>query len=356
MIALVSCRQLSPPLAVAVLLLLTVLASLPVSAAASVQTIAVSTDRTDYVNMPGFNRVTATASASFTGNGALDAIRFDWFAPGGPTPFRTVSVPPRIVRMGTGESTDSWVADVEGVGFTVLASINITSGGPPELGSPPATFNVYNRSAIVVVTDVVVTTSPVYENGTVAQARADLTYAGNASVLSGVRFDWYYPGWLPAFSKTVSNPQPISPSRAVATSNWTVDRSGNGFHVNATYLGSGSRSNTTGFDVVPRRVRTWISSPGGISGPMILDLASSPFGVCANTSVNAGAQLIVEAGGVVRFCRDTGLFVNGTLTLDATPPNRVYFLRYELQTQAGGPGGGVLRPRGAPSSPPPRTP
>ena len=135
----------------------------------------------------------------------------------------------------------------------------------------------------------------------------------------------------------------------MATSNWTVDRSGNGFHVNATYLGSGSRSNTTGFDVVPRRVRTWISSPGGISGPMILDLASSPFGVCANTSVNAGAQLIVEAGVVVRFCRDTGLFVNGTLTVDATPTNRVYFLSYELQMQAGDWRGIAFLP-GAPSN------
>src|SRR3989475_4732173 len=143
MIALVSCRQLSPPLAVAVLLLLTVLASLPVSAAASVQSIAVSTDRTDYVNKAGFNRVTATANVLFNGNGALDAIRFDWFAPGGPTPFRTVSVPPRIVGVGGGESTDSWVADREGVGFTVFASINVTSGGPPEIGSSPARFNVY---------------------------------------------------------------------------------------------------------------------------------------------------------------------------------------------------------------------
>src|SRR5438445_3472606 len=153
MIALVSCRQLSPPLAVAVVLLFTVLASLPVSAAASVQSIAVSTDRTDYVNMPGFNRVTATANVSFSGNGALDAIRFDWFVPGGPTPFRTVSVPPRLVRVGAAESSDSWVADREGIGFTVFASINVTAGGPPEIGSPPATFNIYNRSAIVVVTD-----------------------------------------------------------------------------------------------------------------------------------------------------------------------------------------------------------
>jgi len=335
MIATVSCRQLSPPLAVAVLLLFTVLASLPVSAAATVQSIAVTTDRTDYVNMSGFNRVTATANVSFNGNGALDAIRFDWFAPGGLTPFRTVSVPPRIVRVGGGESRDSWVANLEGVGFTVFASINVTAGGPPEIASPPATFNVYNRSAIVVVTDVVVTTTPVYENGTVARARADLTYAGNASVLSGVRFDWYYPGWLPAFSQTVPNPQPISPSIATATGNWAIDRSGNGFHVNATYLGSGSASNTTGFDVVPRRVNTWLRVPWGINGTGILDLASSPWGVCTNTSVNVGAQLIIQPGVVVRFCRDTGLFVNGTLTVDATQANRVYFLSYELQMQAG---------------------
>jgi parallel beta-helix repeat protein len=334
MIASVSCRQLSPPLAVAVLLLVTILASPPASAATMVQSIAVSTDRTDYVNMPGFNRVTATANVTFNGNGALDPVRFDWFAPGVPMPVRTLAVPPTQVRLGTAVSSDSWVADREGIGFTVFASINVFTGSPPEVSSPPATFNVYNRSAIVVVTDIVVTTSPVFENATVAPARADLTYAGNSSFLSGVRFDWYTPGWVLAFSETDTSPQPTSPSTAVAGSTWAIDRTGNGFHVNATYLGSGAVSNTTAFDVVGQRVKTWLPA-GDLNGRVVLDAFSSPWGVCTNTSVNVGAELVIQPGTVIRFCRDTGLFVNGTLTVNAFPTSRVYFLSYELQMRAG---------------------
>jgi len=333
MIAPVSCRQLSPLLAVAVLLLLTLLAAPPASAATTVSAIAVSTDRTDYVNVTGFNRVTATANVTFSGTGALDPVRFDWFAPGNSTPFRSVTVAPTQVRLGTAESTDTWVADQEGIGFNVIAAINVSTGSPPEVTSPPATLNVYNRSAIAVVTDLVITTSPVFENGTVAPARADLTYAGNSSTFSGVRFDWYYPGWVLASSETNASPQPISPNTAVAWSNWPIDRTGNGFHVNATYLGSGSASNTTGFDVVAPRVKTWLS--GDITTRFVLDAFSSPYGVCTNTSVNAGAELVIQPGTVIRFCRDTGLFVNGTLTVNAFSTSRVYFLSYEVQMAAG---------------------
>ena len=332
MIAFVSCRQLSPPLAVAVVLLLAVLASPPASAATTVSAIGVSTDRTDYVNMTGFNRVTATANVTFSGTGGLDPVRFDWFAPGGSVPFRSVTVIPSQVRLGTAEATDMWVADQEGIGFNVIAAINITIGTPPEVTSPPATLNVYNRTAIAIVTDLVVTTSPVFENGTVAAARADLTYAGNASVFSGVRFDWFYPGWVLVFSETNSTPLPISPSTAVARSNWPIDRTGNGFHVNATYLGTAGVSNTSGFDVVASRVKTWL---GDVTTRTVLDAFSSPYGFCTNASVSTGAELVIQPGTVIRFCRDTGLFVNGTLTVNAFPTSRVYFLSYELQMQAG---------------------
>ncbi len=338
MIAFVSCRQLSPQLAVAVLLLLTLLAAPPASAATTVQGIAVATDRIDYVNMSGFNRVTATANVTFSGTGALDPVRFDWFAPGGSTPFRSVPVAPTQIRLGTAEAADTWIADKEGIGFNVITAINRSTGTPPEVTSPPATLNVYNRSAIAIVTDVVITTSPVFENGTVAPARADLTYAGNSSIFSGVRFDWYYPGWVLAFSETNATPQPISPNGAVAWSNWRTDRTGNGFHVNATYLGSGSASNTTGFDVVAPRVNRWVEAWLGsstITGRVVLDAFSSPWGVCTNVSVSAGAELVVQPGTVIRFCRDTGLFVNGTLSVNAFSTSRVYFLSYELQMAAG---------------------
>lgn len=333
--AFVSCRRLSPPLAVAVLLLLlllvTVLASPPASAATTVQGIAVATDRVDYVNMPGFNRVTATANVTFSGTGALDPVRFDWFDPGG-FKFRSVTVAPTQIRMGTAESTDTWIADQEGIGFNVIAAINVSTGTPPEVTSPPATLNVYNRSAIAIVTDLVITTDPVFENGTVASARADLTYAGNSSIFSGVRFDWFYPGWVLAFSWTNASPLPTSPSTAVATGDWPIDRTGNGFHVNATYLGTGGASNMTGFDVVAPRVKKWL---GALDMSGVLDAFSGPYGVCGNLSVNAGAELVVQPGAVIRFCRDTGLFVNGTLTVNAFSTSRVYFLSYELQMAAG---------------------
>jgi len=332
MIAFVSCRQLSPPLAVAVLLLVSVFALPPASAATTVSGIAVATDRVDYVNMPGFNRVTATANVTFSGTGALDPVRFDWFPPGGSTPFRSVTVVPTLVRMGTAESTDTWVADQEGIGFNVIAAINVTTGTPPEVTSPPATLNVYNRSAIAIVTDLVVTTSPVFENGTLASARADLTYGGNASIFSGVRFDWYYPGWVLAFSWTNASPLPTSPSTAVANGDWPIDRTGNGFHVNATYLGTGGATNSTGFDVVAPRVRKWL---GVLDMSGVLDAFSGPYGVCTNLSIAAGAELVVQPGAVIRFCRDTGLFVNGTLTVNAFSTSRVYFLSYELQMAAG---------------------
>ena len=349
MIAFVSCRQLSPPLAVAVVLLAALAVSPAVSAVTTVQSIAASTDRSDYLYVPGFNQVLATANVTFSGTGGLDPVRFDWYYPGAPTPFRTISVAPTMVTMATAQSQDSWTADREGIGFTVLASIHIDPGGPAELTSMPATFNVYNRSAIAVVTDIVVTTSAAFENGTVAPARADLAYAGNASVLSGVRFDWYDPGWTLAFTETYGKADAVSPSAAVAWSNWTIDREGTGFHVNATYLGGDPASNTTSFDVVQPRVRTWHLS-GDIIGRFTFDAARSPWGVCTNTSVRIGAELIVEPGTVVRFCRDTGLFVNGTLTVDALPTKRAYFLSYEPVMGAGDWRGISFLPAASPNS------
>ena len=346
--AFVSCRQLSPPLAVAVLLLLTLLASTPVAAVTMVQGIAASTDRTDYVNETGFNRVTATANATFTGVGGLDPVRFEWFYPGASTPFRRVTVPPTQVRMGFAQATDSWIADREGIAFTVSASINVSSGGPPEIRSPPAAFNVYNRTGIAIVTDLVVSTPPVVQNGTPARGRADLRYAGNSSALAGVRFDWYTPGWTVVFSETIPNVRAASPNTAVAWSNWTADRVGNGFHVNATYVGPGSVSNMTSFDVVPG-VKTWLP-PGDITGSFTMDLASSPWGVCTNTSVTSGAVLIVEPGVVVRFCRATGLFVNGTLTVAASPTTRVHFISNAFQMQAGDWRGITFLPAASPTS------
>ena len=321
----VSCRQLSPRIALAILLVLTVFVANPASAAATVQGVSVATDRTDYVNVPGFNVVTSTATVDFNGNGPLDGVRFDWIAPSGGPPFRVRYVTTRSIMPGRAAATDVWTADREGVGFTVLATINTTVGSPPPVASAPATFNVFNRTWGVVVTDVVVTTSPVYENGTVATARAALKYAGNSSYLAGVRFDWYYPDWSPAWTSTDPNPQAVSNNTAFAYGTWTIDAAGRGFHVNATYLGGTPVTNTTAFDVVERLVLTDVPGNVGPGSRLILD-ASTKWRVCFNMSVDNGGELVVLPGTELRFCRGTGLFVNGTLTVDALSGAPAYFL------------------------------
>src|SRR6266511_1327009 len=326
----VSCGQLSPRVALAFLLLLPLLALLVgaplASAAATVQAVSIATDRTDYVNVPGFNVVTATARVSFNGNGPLDVVRFDWLAPGGGRTVQVHMVSTRAVQPGLADAMDTWTADQEGIGFSVLATINATVGSTTPVASPPATFNVFNRSRFVTVTDIVVVTSAVYENGSVAAARADLKYAGNASLLGGVRFDWYHPDWTLVSSTVDPSPQAVSPEVAQAFSSWTIDRSGLGFHVNATYLGDTSVTNTTDFDVLDRQVANWLP-PGNIGpGRTTLDRPRSPWGICFNVSIDPGGELYIEPGVVVRFCRGTGMFVNGTLTIDVPATDRVYLL------------------------------
>src|SRR3990172_4182635 len=96
----VSCRQLSPPLGVALLLLLPVPAAPPASAG-KVGSISVTTDQTDYVNVPGFNIVTATALVNYVGNNQIDNVKFDWFDPGAPLPFRLRWITPSPVSQIT---------------------------------------------------------------------------------------------------------------------------------------------------------------------------------------------------------------------------------------------------------------
>src|SRR5438093_8128671 len=100
MIAAVSCRQLSPHLALALLLVLCLLLPRPVSAATTVQSIAVTTDRLDYVNVPGMNHGTASARGHFAANGPIDPLRFDWFDPGASIPFRPADIAPRSIEDG----------------------------------------------------------------------------------------------------------------------------------------------------------------------------------------------------------------------------------------------------------------
>ena len=324
--AFVGWRQLSPRLAIALLMLGSLAAIPPASAATDVQAVSLATDRIDYVNASGFNQVTATATVNFNGAGPLDPVMFEWFAPGGPSPFRTMEVPPSQIATLTATASDSWVVAGEGSGFSILASINQTVGNNMlRVTSPPATINVYNRTGLAIVMDVAVTTSPVYENGTVATARADLKYAFNASHLLGVQFDWFYPDGRPAYSVVDSSPVPLSNASARASSSWTIDRIGRAFHVNATYLGGPPITNTTSFDVLEHRIGNWVPASPWV-GRRTLDLASSPWGVCSNATVPQGAELFIEAGVEIRFCPGTGLSVSGTLTVDALPTRKAYFL------------------------------
>src|SRR3990170_2370282 len=303
----VSCRQLSPRLGLALLLVLTVLAA-PTASAGKVGSISVTTDQTDYVNVPGFNIVTATALVNYVGNNQIDNVKFDWFDPGAPLPFRIRWITPSAVSQ-VGRAQDVWTADREGINFRVMASINETVDSPP-VWAQATTFNVHNRTVFVTVRDLVVTTNPVYENGTVATARATLTWSGNGSLLGPIRFDWFYPGWVPAFTETVAS----APS-GTASSSWTIDREGPGFRVNATYLGGNLVTNTTGFDVI-----------------------------------STGVNLIIQAGTIIRFCPDTGLFVNGTLTVDALWNRRVYFLPWVLPPMRRGDWRGITFFSGAPTN------
>ncbi len=325
----VSCRQLSPLIAVALVLLVLVLPSPPASAAATVQAVTVTTDRATYFNVPGsgLNHVTATATVTFNGNGLLDPIRFDWFDPGASLPFAT-RWKTLVGSMSPIQATDEWFADREGRGFNVTASINQTQGGGPWVVGL-ATFNVLPRSAIVDVTGIVVQTGSVYENRTVATARADLTWSGVQGYLGDVRFDWFYPDG--SLASTTTYPNAVS---GTAWSNWTTDRNGTGFHVNATYVPKPSMNDTASFDVVPERWRTDapLTLPGG---SFVMDRNSGPWRVCSNLSVPVGTELTVQHGASLKFCRGTGLFVNGTLTVDGLPAERVYFLSLTSPMQAG---------------------
>src|SRR3990170_521200 len=260
--AAVSCRQLSPRLGLALLLVLTVLAA-PTASAGKVGSISVTTDQTDYVNVPGFNIVTATALLNYVGNNQIDNVKFDWFDPGAPLPFRTRWIVPSAASQ-VGRAQDVWTASREGLNFRVMASVNETVGSPP-VYAQATTFNVHNRTVFVTVRDLVVTTNPVYENGTVATARATLTWSGNGSLLGQIRFDWFAPGWNQVSTQTVNS----APS-GTAASTWPINREGNGFHVNATYLGGNPVSNTTQFDVVSQLVKTNITSDFNSGGRVVL--------------------------------------------------------------------------------------
>jgi len=338
----VSCRQLSPRLGLALLLVLTVLAA-PTASAGKVGSISVTTDQTDYVNVPGFNIVTATALVNYVGNNQIDNVKFDWFDPGAPLPFRIRWITPSAVSQ-VGRAQDVWTADREGINFRVMASINETVDSPP-VWAQATTFNVHNRTVFVTVRDLVVTTNPVYENGTVATARATLTWSGNGSLLGPIRFDWFYPGWVPAFTETVAS----APS-GTASSSWTIDREGPGFRVNATYLGGNLVTNTTGFDVISTLVNQTLTGDFTTPGNVILPASGGPYGICSNTSVATGVNLIIQAGTIIRFCPDTGLFVNGTLTVDALWNRRVYFLPWVLPPMRRGDWRGITFFSGAPTN------
>src|SRR3989442_15089438 len=167
-------RRLSPRLAIALLMQAGLAAIPPASAATDVQAVSLATDRIDYVNASGFNQVTATATVNFNGAGPLDPVMFEWFAPGGPSPFRTMEVSPRQNASLTATASDSWVVAGEGTGFSILASINQTVGNNMlRVTSPPATINVYNRTGLAIVMDVAVATPPGYEDGAGATPPGD---------------------------------------------------------------------------------------------------------------------------------------------------------------------------------------
>jgi len=186
------------------------------------------------------------------------------------------------------------------------------------------------------------------------RAIANVSYSGNLANLDPVRFDWYDPGASTPFRTTYVRTSPVASSVAHAEDSWIATREGTGFNVTATVnvtRGSATKlSAYTLFNVVAPRVSTWITRDFDSPGRVTLDPGLGPYGICSDTTVAAGTELVVQAGTVILFCRDTGLFINGTLTVDGLPTSKAYFLSHQADMRMGDWKGIVFRSSALPDS------
>jgi len=186
------------------------------------------------------------------------------------------------------------------------------------------------------------------------RAIANVSYSGNLANLDPVRFDWYDPGASTPFRTTYVRTSPVASSVARAEDSWIATREGTGFNVTATVnvtRGSATKlSAYTLFNVVAPRVSTWITRDFDSPGRVTLDPGLGPYGICSDTTVAVGTELVVQAGTVILFCRDTGLFINGILTVDGLPASKAYFLSHQADMRAGDWKGIVFRSSALPDS------
>ncbi len=258
------------------------------------------------------------------------SMTFEWFTPASVMMFsETMDMDPFQINSDTYLATYSnWTSSMTGIGFRVKGTHN-DSGESDE-----SYFNVsYYEEAVYVESLTLSLDSNFYENNTVARATTTLGYLGNGTLLKNVSFIWNYPNGTEAFNKTVPPFTNETNSSVQAFSNWTVDFEGPNFEVMASYEGVAPLSDTAYFDVIPRRVKTWKNQ--SITSNDEWNLTDSPFGVCANITVQEGVRLVIPAGSTVRFCPDAGLFVRGTLMMEGFPTSNITLTSYPYPPSKG---------------------
>ncbi len=273
-------------------------------------------------------RVEATMVVDYQGQPPSDReVRFEWIDPGGGWIFNETT------NLSKGSGTyvaafSNWTADMTGANFTVRG-IHLVPADSDE-----AHFDVLSYDERVVVETLsIITSRPVYENNTVAKATAALGYLGSGTKLGNVSFEWRYPNSTLAFTENVTSPDGGLNGTSDVSSFWAVDFVGTGYEVQATYNGVQPLRDTATFEVIPVRVTTWKNQ--SVSGNDTWFEDESPFGVCANMTVEPGAILTVQAGSIIRFCPDAGLTVHGTLVMDGRVNSKINLTSYLYPSSPG---------------------
>lgn len=299
-------RSVSPLLVIVVFLL--VLGSFPMIVQAPAKTWEVTTQRPDFFigeRVEAKMIVTYTAQPTFS-----KEVRFEWIDPIGVWVFNQTVNLTVYPDDDYAAAFSNWTANMTGTNFTVRGTHMLPT---PE--SDETHFNVSTYDDMAVVESLSISLSrPFYENNTVARATTTLGYLGNGARLDNVSFEWRYPNSTVAFAENVTSPDGGPNGTSQVSSFWQVDFIGTDYEVQATYRGVQPLTDIAIFDVIPERVRTWKNT--SISGAPTWPKSDSPFGVCANITVQPGATLTVEAGSVIRFCPDAGMTVRGTLVMD----------------------------------------
>ncbi|MCK4444286.1 MAG: right-handed parallel beta-helix repeat-containing protein, partial [Thermoplasmata archaeon] len=283
-----------------------ILSSIPMIVCAPVKLVETTTQRPDFFIG---ERIEAKMVVEYTGLPPGMTVTIEWFDPIGTPIFNETKLMTHYPNDNYAAAFSNWTATMTGINFTVRGTHIGTAI------SSEARFNVsrYEDSAVVETLSVV-TSTPFYENNTMAKATTSLGYLGNGSRLGNVSFVWRYPNSTVAFTENVGSPDGGPNGTVEVNSTWQTDSVGTSFEVQATYNGVQPLTDTAYFDVIPERVKTWKNT--SISGITTWAKNESPFGVCANITVQAGAALTVEAGSVIRFCPDAGMTIRGMLIME----------------------------------------